>query len=235
MIPWLTDNTPFPPVNAALCVPNGLLAAGGALSPARILEAYRRGIFPWFGPGEPVMWWSPDPRMVLRPDQLRISKAFAKVLRNSNYQVRTDSSFEQVMRACAAPRDGSTGTWIDEQMIAAYCALHRLGYAHSVETWTAGELVGGLYGIAIGRMFYGESMFSRASNGSKIALAHLSRQLGRWQTGSVSAMIDCQMYTPHLATMGAQEIPRNEFITKLEVLVNCAPVAHWQFDSDLFK
>lgn len=230
MLPWLTDSTPFPPVECALRTPNGLLAAGGDLSAPRLLEAYRHGIFPWFNPGEPILWWSPDPRMVLIPGEFKTSRSLAKVLRNSTCEVRLDTAFEQVMRGCAAPRAGHHGTWIHEDMIAAYCALHELGYAHSVETWMDGTLVGGLYGVGIGRMFYGESMFSNASNASKIALAHLAKQLERWQFG----MIDCQMNTPHLASLGAREIPRAEFIARLQELIHCAPVTHWQFDTDLF-
>jgi leucyl/phenylalanyl-tRNA--protein transferase len=231
VIPWLADNTPFPPVEKALRSPNGLLAAGGNLSMHRLLDAYRHGIFPWFNPGDPVLWWSPDPRMVLIPEEFKISRSLAKVLRNATYEVRCDTAFEQVMRACAAPRGGHTGTWIQEDMIAAYCRLHKIGYAHSVETWIGGYLAGGLYGVSIGRMFYGESMFSNVSNASKIALAHLARQLGRWQF----EMIDCQMNTPHLASLGAREIPRSEFIARLRELVNCEPVQHWQFEADLFK
>jgi len=231
LIPWLTDNDPFPPVSRALRSPNGLLAAGGDLSASRLLDAYRNGIFPWFNPGEPILWWSPDPRMVLIPAEFRISRSLARLLRNSAYEVRTDTAFEAVMRACAAPRDRHHGgTWIGEDMIAAYCALHQLGYAHSVEVWMEDKLVGGLYGVSIGRMFYGESMFSRVSNASKIALAHLARQLGRWQFG----MIDCQMNTPHLASLGAREVSRSEFIARLQELVHYAPIADWQFDADLF-
>jgi leucyl/phenylalanyl-tRNA--protein transferase len=230
MIPWLTGNMPFPPVESALRSPNGLLAAGGELSPARLLDAYRHGIFPWFNAGEPVLWWSPDPRMVLIPGEFRVSHSLRKTLRNGDHEVRVDTSFEQVMRACAAPREGHAGTWIHEDMIAAYCALHSLGYAHSVETWMDGELVGGLYGMALGRMFYGESMFSRRTDASKIAIAHLATQLGRWDFG----MIDCQMNTPHLASLGAREIPRSEFIARVRELVHYAPVTHWQFDMDLF-
>lgn len=238
MIPLLTANAPFPPVAQALRTPNGLLAAGGDLSAPRLLDAYRHGIFPWFNAGEPVLWWSPDPRMVLFPAEIRISHSLRKTLRNGAYQVRTDSvppsgpgtGFERMMRACAAPRGEQSGTWISEEMIAAYCELHRMGYAHSVETWLDGELAGGLYGVAIGRMFYGESMFSAAPNASKIALAHLARQLERWRFG----MIDCQMSTPHLASLGAREIPRDEFITRVQELVNCTPMTHWQFDPDLF-
>lgn len=239
MIPWLANDTPFPPVETALVSPNGLLAAGGDLTVQRLLEAYSHGIFPWFNPGEPLLWWSPDPRMVLIPGEFRISRSFAKTLRNSDYEVRCDTAFERVMRGCAAPRAGQAGTWIGEDMIEAYCVLHRLGYAHSVETWVDGKLAGGLYGVGIGRMFYGESMFSDVSNASKIALAHLARQLERWQFG----MIDCQMNTSHLATLGAREIPRREFIARLKELIHCVPAddkyfpghpSVWQFDRDLF-
>ena len=230
MIPLLKNDITFPPVTQALRSPNGLLAAGGDLSTARLLEAYRHGIFPWFSEGEPILWWSPDPRMVLFPGEFKISHSLRKTLRNSRYEVRSDSAFEQVMRACAAPREGANGTWIHEEMIAAYCELHRMGYAHSVETWTDGELVGGLYGIALGRMFYGESMFSRRTDASKVALAHLAAQLKRWNFG----MIDCQMNTPHLASLGAREIPRKEFIARLQDLINYTPVTAWRFDDDLF-
>jgi leucyl/phenylalanyl-tRNA--protein transferase len=230
LIPWLTEHAPFPPVECALHLPNGLLAAGGGLSVPRLLEAYRHGIFPWFNSGEPVLWWSPDPRMVLIPGEFKVSRSLHRTLRSGKYEVRCDTAFEMVMRACAAPREGQSGTWIHEDMIAAYRELHRLGYAHSVETWLDGQLVGGLYGVSIGRMFYGESMFSLTSNASKIALAHLARQLAHWDFG----MIDCQMNTAHLASLGAREIPRAEFIAQLQELIHCAPVTHWQFDSDLF-
>jgi leucyl/phenylalanyl-tRNA--protein transferase len=214
MIPWLTDAIAFPPVTQALRQPNGLLAAGGDLTTPRLLEAYRHGIFPWFNPGEPVLWWSPDPRMILLPEEFKISSSLKKVLRNGQFEVTTDTCFEQVMRACAAPRLEQAGTWIDEQMIAAYGKLHHSGYAHSVETWLNGELVGGLYGVALGRMFYGESMFSKVNNASKVALAYLS------QCRDTISMIDCQMYTPHLASLGAREIPRIEFIMRLKQLIN---------------
>jgi leucyl/phenylalanyl-tRNA--protein transferase len=230
MIPWLTGSLAFPPVERALRSPNGLLAAGGDLSVPRLLEAYRHGIFPWFNAGEPILWWSPDPRMVLFPSEFRISHSLDKTLRKGAYEVRCDTSFEQVMRACAAPRDGHAGTWIHEDMIRAYCALHELGFAHSVETWVDGELAGGLYGIAVGRMFYGESMFSRRTDASKIALAHLARQLERWEFG----MIDCQMNTPHLASLGASEIPRAEFVARLGRLIDLPPVpSPWRFESDV--
>lgn len=239
MIPWLADDTPFPPAETALGSPDGLLAAGGDLTVPRLLEAYSHGIFPWFSPGETTLWWSPNPRMVLIPGEFKISRSLARTLRNGVYEVRCDTAFEQVMRGCAAPRAAHSGTWIGEDMIAAYCALHQSGYAHSVETWVDGRLAGGLYGVSIGRMFYGESMFSDASNASKIALAHLAKQLERWQFG----MIDCQMNTPHLASLGAREIPRSEFIASLKELIHCRPTdevllsghpTDWQFDRDLF-
>lgn len=231
---WLSDDTPFPPVEGALRYPNGLLAAGGNLSVPRLLEAYRSGIFPWFNPGEPILWWCPDPRMVLIPGDIKVSRSLAKMLRKGALVVRFDTVFEQVMRGCAAPRakyrTSDPGTWIGEDMIKAYCLLHQQCYAHSVETWLDGKLVGGLYGVSIGRMFYGESMFSDVSNASKIALVHLARQLERWGFG----MIDCQMNTPHLASLGASEIPRSEFIAKLQELIHYTPVTDWKFDTDLF-
>lgn len=215
MIPWLPEAYLFPPVAKALSEPNGLLAAGGDLSPQRLLAAYRRGIFPWFLAGEPLLWWSPDPRMVLFPDELKISRSLAKTLRNADYEVRLDSAFGEVIRACARkPRAGQSGTWITPEMQQAYRELHRLGYAHSVETWIAGKLVGGLYGIAIGRAFYGESMFADARDASKIALAHLCAYLKQRGFG----IIDCQMETRHLATLGARPIPRCDFAARLEAL-----------------
>ena len=231
MIPWLSPDDAFPPVENALQEPNGLLAAGADLSPARLIEAYRRGIFPWFSEGQPPLWWSPNPRMVLFPREFRIARSLAKRLRRRDYAVRTDTCFEAVMRACAAPRAGQDGTWINEEMIAAYCALHRRGIAHSVETWIGDELAGGLYGIALGRMFYGESMFARVTDASKLALAHLVRQLERLGFG----MIDCQMKTAHLASFGAREIRRSEFMQKLLELVNYpSQPSEWRIDDDLF-
>lgn len=220
----------FPDVERALREPNGLLASGGELSPEFLLEAYHNGIFPWFNHDDPILWWSPDPRMVLIPSEVKISRSLAKTLRNTEYEVRFDSDFEQVMRYCAAPRDGHVGTWIHDEVVAAYCALHHTGFAHSVETWINGELMGGLYGVAIGRMFYGESMFSRATDTSKIALVHLAKQLQRWQFG----MIDCQMKTSHLTSMGAREMSRRDFISQLRELTQLTPVDCWRFDTDLF-
>lgn len=231
MIPWLEAGDPFPPVTRALREPNGLLAAGADLSVARLTDAYRRGIFPWYGAGQPLLWWSPNPRMVLFPPELRLSRSLRKRLRRRDYVIRCDSAFGAAVRACAAPRAGQSGTWITEEMIAAYGALHCQGLAHSVETWIDGELVGGLYGVALGRMFYGESMFARATDASKIALAHLVKQLARWNFG----MIDCQMQTAHLASFGAREIPRAEFTRSLRELVNYPQSpAEWRFDDDLF-
>jgi leucyl/phenylalanyl-tRNA--protein transferase len=231
MIPWLEAEDPFPPVTRALREPNGLLAAGADLSVARLTEAYRRGIFPWYGAGQPLLWWSPNPRMVLFPPELRLSRSLRKRLRRRDYVIRCDSAFDAAVRACAAPRAGQSGTWITEEMIAAYGALHCHGFAHSVETWIDDDLVGGLYGVALGRMFYGESMFARATDASKIALAHLVKQLARWNFG----MIDCQMQTAHLASFGAREIPRAEFTRSLRELVNYPQSpAVWRFDDDLF-
>jgi len=212
--------------------PNGLLAAGGDLTPERLTDAYRRGIFPWYSDDQPLLWWSPDPRMVLFPAELRLTRSLKKRLRRRDYEIRADTCFEQVMRACAEPRPGQDGTWITDDMIAAYCALHEQGLAHSVETWIDGELTGGLYGVALGHMFYGESMFTRATDASKLALAHLVTQLTRWNFG----MIDCQMKTSHLAAFGAREIPRTEFMRRLQELVNYAlPAGKWRFDHDLFE
>ena len=227
LITWINDSDAFPPVSRAMRSPNGLLAAGGNLSASRLLDAYRQGIFPWFNPGEPIMWWSPDQRMILIPGEFKASRSLTKILRNNTFEVRLDTAFEQVMRACAASRDEQQGTWISEEMIEAYSKLHQLGYAHSVEVWASGKMVGGLYGVSIGRMFYGESMFSRVSNTSKIALAYLARQLEYWQFG----MIDCQVHTPHLATLGAREIPRSEFIARIQKLVHCEPILDWKFDA----
>jgi len=220
MIPWLGSADPFPPLALALAEPNGLLCAGGDLSPQRILEAYRNGIFPWYSPGEPILWWSPNPRMVLVPSELKISRSLRRTLRTASYQIRLDSAFPAVIRACARTRrKGQAGTWISGEMQAAYGRLHELGFAHSVETWLDDKLIGGLYGLAIGKIFYGESMFSHATDASKIALAHLCRHLEAQGFG----LIDCQMNTPHLASLGAREIARSEFIARLRQLTAIAP------------
>jgi leucyl/phenylalanyl-tRNA--protein transferase len=231
VIPWLDAEDPFPPAAQALREPNGLLAAGADLSCERLISAYHRGIFPWYGAGQPILWWSPDPRMVLIPDEFRLPRSLVKRLRRPDYEVRADTAFDAVMRGCAAPRSGQHGTWITEEMAAAYGALHGLGIAHSVETWIEGELAGGLYGVALGRAFFGESMFTRVTDASKIALAHLVRQLARWNFG----IIDCQMATAHLASFGAREIPRADFMARLAELVECEPRTHaWRLDDDLF-
>ena len=224
----LPSATFFPPVETALAEPNGLLAMGGDLSVECLLDAYRHGIFPWFNPGEPILWWSPDPRMVLVPGEIRVTRSLAKRMRNAGFEVRLDTAFVEVMRACAAPREGAGGTWISSAMVAAYTRLFDAGYAHSVETWHAGRLVGGLYGVAIGRMFYGESMFSREPDASKVALVRLARQLQHWNFG----LIDCQMETPHLASLGAHTMPRAEFTARLAELVNLPHhPGPWHFDA----
>ncbi|AXE31304.1 leucyl/phenylalanyl-tRNA--protein transferase [Chromobacterium phragmitis] len=212
MIPWLGPEPVFPPVSQALGHPNGLLAAGGDLSSRRILTAYSEGIFPWFSEGEPILWWSPAPRMALLTDEVKISRSLAKALRNLDYEIRVDTAFEEVMRACSQPRDGQDGTWIVPEMVAAYCRLHQLGYAHSFETWMDGVLVGGLYGVSIGQMFYGESMFSRRRDASKLAFVHMARHL----RAQGVEMVDCQMYTEHLASLGARLIARDVFLATLK-------------------
>lgn len=228
MIAWLVDRPDFPPVEHALHTPQGLLAAGGKLSPDWLLAAYRRGIFPWYSPGEPILWWSPDPRLVLYPPEIRITRSLRKTLRHARFEIRLDTAFEQVIAACAAPRKPGGGTWITADMQAAYLRMHELGYAHSVESWSDGKLVGGLYGIALGRVFFGESMFSRVSDASKAALAHLARFL---ETRDF-AVIDCQMTTQHLLSMGAREIPRREFCLGLETwTVSGPPPGRWPADA----
>ena len=227
MIPWLVPHALFPPIETALATPNGLLAAGGELSPDRLIEAYRSGIFPWFNEGEPILWWSPDPRMVILPSELRVSRSLNKILKKRDYEIRVDHAFSRVMQACAAPRKGQSGTWIHPEMISAYTVLHEIGLAHSVETWMDDELVGGLYGVSQGKMFFGESMFSHRPNASKIAFVQMMRQLQRWGFG----MVDCQMKTAHLASFGAREIPRIEFSQRLAELINHPDRGEkWHFD-----
>ncbi len=224
MIPWLDTDDPFPAVHTALREPNGLLCAGADLSPERLITAYSRGIFPWFNEGEPILWWSPHPRMVLFPRNLRITRSLAKPLRRGLFEVRLDTAFSQVMAACAAPRRSQAGTWISPAMRRAYGRLHEMGYAHSVESWRDGSLVGGLYGVALGRVFFGESMFSRETDASKVALAHLVRHI----ESQGFAMIDCQMATSHLASLGAREIPRTEFSRHLhDWTTGAAHPARW--------
>ena len=224
MIPWLDKRTPFPPVSRALTEPNGLLAAGGDLSPARLLDAYRQGIFPWYSDDQPILWWSPDPRMVVFPAEFSPRRSLLKVLRNRAYEIRCDTAFEHVMRACAAtPREGQDGTWISDEIVRGYCGLHEAGHAHSVETWIEGRLVGGLYGVNLGKAFYGESMFSLATDASKIAFAHLAGFLH----DSGCGIIDCQMKTSHLASLGAREITRIRFASLLAEYVPRPPITGW--------
>jgi leucyl/phenylalanyl-tRNA--protein transferase len=207
MIPWLHGEAPFPPIAKALRSPNGLLCAGGTLTPERVLEAYAKGIFPWFSAGDPVLWWSPDPRMVLFPEELKVSRSLRKVVQRGAYETRFDGAFRAVMQACALPRDGQGGTWIVPEMIDAYTQLHDRGFAHSVESWHEGELVGGLYGVSLGKVFFGESMFTRAPDASKVALVRLVERL----RAADFRVIDCQQATAHLASLGAREIPREAF------------------------
>lgn len=230
MISFLGPDDPFPPVERALRDPNGLLAAGGGLSPRRLLDAYGRGIFPWFAEDDPVLWWSPDPRMVLYTGEVHVSRSLRKTIRTGRFTVTLDRNFAGVMRGCAEPRTGQDGTWITEAMIAAYSRLFDLGHAHSAEAWMDGRLVGGLYGVGIGRIFFGESMFSRVTDASKVAFVALVRQLARWRF----PILDCQMATSHLASLGAREIRRAEFIRQVRELVHATgPPAPWGFDGDL--
>ncbi len=202
----------FPPVEYAFREPNGLLAAGGDLAPARLINAYRCGIFPWYSDGQPILWWSPDPRAVLFPSRLKVSRSLRKTLKKGEFKVTLDTAFRQVMQGCAAPRTDGAGTWITSEMLDAYCRLHEMGIAHSVEAWRGDELAGGLYGIAIGRVFFGESMFSRVTDASKVAFVHLVRQLERWGY----AVIDCQVGSGHLQSLGAEDISRAGFKKLLE-------------------
>jgi leucyl/phenylalanyl-tRNA--protein transferase len=212
-IAWLSDDDAagFPPVSHALVEPDGLLAVGGTLSPRRLIAAYEHGVFPWYGEGQPVLWWSPDPRAVLYPSELRVSRSLRKRMRNAGFETRLDSAFSAVIEACSEPRPSGEGTWLTTAMISAYKQLHALGQAHSVESWLNNELVGGLYGVRLGRVFFGESMFSRTSDASKIALVRLIDEARA--RGIV--VIDCQIASPHLQSLGSRSIPRAEFIALL--------------------
>ena len=232
MIPWLESHSPFPDVSEALTMDApGLLAAGADLSPQRLLAAYKRGIFPWFSEGQPILWWSTDPRMVLKTADFKVSDSLRKTLRRversmhegGRYQLRFDSAFEDVRHACAAPRKDGPGTWISEDIINGYTGLYALGYAHSSELWLDGELVGGAYSVCIGRMFYGESMFARATDASKIALAYLVAFLRRHGV----QMIDCQQETSHLASLGAAPISRAAFLKHLGTAIGEPPIEDW--------
>jgi len=226
-LPWLEADpaAPFPPASSALRHPDGLLAAGGDLSATRLLNAYRCGIFPWYSDGQPILWWSPDPRMVFRTDAVRLSTRFRRTLRACDWTVRADTAFEQVIDVCARiPRAGQRGTWISDDMRTAYCALHRLGHAHSVEVFSGEALAGGIYGVAIGRMFFGESMFSAMPGGSKVALAALALRLCAWGW----PLIDAQVDNPHLKTMGAEAWPRTDFLARIGALCSeLAPPGPW--------
>lgn len=221
-IPFLAEDdfrTPFPDVNTALEEPNGLLMAGGSLQPERLLRAYRRGIFPWYEQGEPILWWAPDPRCVIKPGEFKASRSLRKTLRSGRFTVTHDAAFREVMQACAAPRPGSQGTWITTDMIDAYCRLATVKAARSIEVWDGDTLVGGLYGVAMGKVFIGESMFSRVSDASKVALAHLA-------SDPHYELIDCQLPTEHLMSLGATTIPRREYSELLDKLANLTDTAH---------
>lgn len=228
---WLDPRNPgqpFPPVHLAMRDPNGLLAIGGDLSTARLLKAYAQGIFPWFNPDEPILWWCPDPRAVLLPSRMTLSHSLRKTLRKGGYQVSFDRAFVEVLDACASTRRRGRGTWLGDDMKRAYLELFEQGHAHSVEVWQNEELVGGLYGVALGRVFFGESMFSRVTDSSKIALHHLCEQLCAWQF----ELIDCQIGSPHLMSLGAEEWPREQFLQTLRPAVSRAgSLGRWAFDA----
>ncbi|ORU93285.1 MAG: leucyl/phenylalanyl-tRNA--protein transferase [Cycloclasticus sp. symbiont of Poecilosclerida sp. N] len=216
MLPWLDlddDTTPFPELSTALDNPNGLLAAGGSLKPARLLNAYRRGIFPWFEDGQPILWWSPDPRMVLSPAEFRVSRSLKKAISKNLFNCTFDTAFSEVISACSEPREGQDGTWITSSMIQAYEALFERGDAHSIEVWSGDTLAGGLYGVGVGQVFFGESMFSRESNASKIGFIFLCESLANWGY----QLIDCQVQSKHLAALGAETISRDDFTSRLDV------------------
>ena len=232
---WLDPDDPelwFPRVDLALQEPDGLLAVGGDLSEDRLLLAYRSGIFPWYGAGQPILWWSPDPRLVLFPSRLRITRSLSKTIRKATFSITLDQAFDAVISACAEPRPGQAGTWITPEMMAAYRDLHAAGHAHSVECWQEGKLAGGLYGVAIGRIFFGESMFARSTDASKVALVGLVRQLSRWGF----PLVDCQVHTTHLASLGAETISRREFIRTLEhTCMQPALNTTWRLDEDILS
>jgi leucyl/phenylalanyl-tRNA--protein transferase len=228
MIPFLGPADPFPPVDQALENPDGLLAAGASLAIPRLVDAYRHGIFPWFNEGDPILWWSPDPRTVLQPSKIHISHSLRKRLRRNAFLITIDRAFTRVLHGCAEPRTDDTGTWLGEPMRQAYATLHAAGLAHSIEVWMDGELAGGIYGVAIGRMFFGESMFTRRTDASKIAMVRLAAQLDRWGF----PLIDCQLETAHLLSLGAEPIPRRQFVAQVEQLVT-EPPPTWVMDDDL--
>ena len=221
-IAWLRKTDPpeaLPASSRALAEPNGLLAVGGALTPEWLVHAYRHGVFPWYSAEQPILWWAPDPRAILMPAEFRVSRSLARSIRNRGYRTRIDKAFEAVVDACAGPRRGGAGTWITDEMRDAYVELHRRGYAHSIETWKDDRLVGGLYGVAIGRVFFGESMFTRERDASKVALERLARECLRLDV----ALIDCQLPSPHLASLGSRNLPRRDFEAELAGLVDTGP------------
>jgi leucyl/phenylalanyl-tRNA---protein transferase len=223
-LPWLdADDYEFPSPTTALTIPNGLLAAGGDLHPARLLRAYQLGIFPWYNDDQPLLWWAPDPRMVLFPSELHVSRSLAKVLKSKHFTVSSDRAFAAVLAGCAGPRPGSEGTWLTAAMQAAYLQLHQLGHAHSVEVWQGATLVGGVYGIALERIFYGESMFSHVSNASKVALTVLARALAQ----ADYRLIDCQVASAHLSSLGARLLSRHDFSAYLPPSVCISRPARW--------
>lgn len=231
-IAWLqkTDRPEaLPDTSRALAEPNGLLAVGGALTPEWLVHAYRHGIFPWYSAEQPILWWAPDPRAILMPAEFRISRSLARSIRNRGYLTRIDGAFEAVVEACAGPRRGGAGTWITDDMRDAYVALHRRGLAHSIESWHGDRLVGGLYGVAIGRMFFGESMFTRERDASKVALARLVSECLRLDI----ALIDCQLPSPHLSSLGSRNLPRRDFESRLAGLVAAETRLWRQSDTEL--
>jgi len=227
---WLdprTPDQPFPPPHRAMRDPNGLLAIGGDLSANRLIRAYSAGIFPWFNPNEPILWWSPDPRAVLIPSEFHISHSMAKRIRKADFAVSLDRALNEVLDGCGGARGGRTDTWLGDDMKRAYRELHELGFCHSVEVWQHGALVGGLYGVSMGLAFFGESMFSRATDASKLALCFLCQQLAEWRF----AMVDCQISSAHLHRLGAQNISRDRFLTDLRKAVSAGGrVGRWNFE-----
>lgn len=224
MIPWITRGARFPSPNTALVEPDGLLCAGGDLKPETIISAYSQGIYPWFSNGQPILWWTPDPRMVLFPSEFVVSKSLAKTMRQEKFEVKFDTAFRDVIEGCAAPREVDGGTWIVEEIQDAYTALHKMGHAHSAESWRDGKLVGGLYGVAIGNIFFGESMFARETDASKVAFATLVQKLTR----DGFTLIDCQQQTQHLASFGAKPISREHFLTHLKSSIDTSqPASVW--------
>lgn len=230
MIPWLTEDPYlFPHPDQALEDPDGLLAAGGDLTTDRLLQAYRQGIFPWFGDDDPILWWSPNPRCVIKPDQIHISRSLKKHIRRSELRLSFDENFTSVIQSCSKERSGSPGTWITEDMKQAYINLHYQGFAHSVEVWDENRLIGGLYGLAIGPFFFGESMFSVQTNASKVAFVALGKQLKRWNY----QLIDCQVHNSHLESLGATDIPRAEFLRCINLSIDDDIKHNWNFDTDI--